>query len=121
MLQPIKNLPPHVTGLHAFADVTEADYEASLVPQLESLLLRCGKLNFILVLETDINGFASGAWCGNVKIGMKYFFKWGKVAIVTDQKGVLGYSDLFKYVIPGRYQHFKLNDLDVAIRWVSGK
>ena len=27
MLQPIADLPPHVIGLHAFKDVSEAEYE----------------------------------------------------------------------------------------------
>jgi hypothetical protein len=56
-----------------------------------------------------------------VKIGLKYFFKWGRVAIVTDQKGILGYSDLFKYIVPGKFKKFALDDLDKALRWVSEK
>lgn len=121
MLHPINDLPPHVTGLHAFADVAEIDYADALIPLLIDQLKKNKRINFILILETDINGFASGAWCGNIKIGFKYFFKWNKVAVVTDQKNVLGYSDLFKYIIPGKYRKFPLDDLAKAIRWVSGK
>ncbi len=121
MLRLINDLPPQVIGLHAFANVTEEEYESALKQQIESLLNRHRKINFVLVLETDIKNFASGAWCGNKKIGLKYFFKWNKVAIVTDQKSVPGYSDLFKYIIPGKFMNFPLDNLDQAIRWVSGK
>jgi hypothetical protein len=121
MLQTINDLPPHVAGTHAFADVTEKEYESVLTPMLAGQLETNKKINFILVLETDIKNFASGAWCGNIKIGLKYFFKWKRVAIVTDQKGVLGYSDLFKYIIPGKFKKFPLDQLDTAIRWVSIK
>ncbi len=121
MLQQINNLPPHVAGLHAFNEVTETEYEESVANMIDELLEKNKKVNFVLVLETDIKNFTSGAWCGNIKLGFKYFFKWGRVAIVTDQKSVLGYSDLFKYIIPGKFKTFQLNSLYKAIRWVSAK
>jgi len=119
MLQLINNLPAHVVGLHAFETVTEIEYKDALIPLLENLLKSNKRINFVLVLETDIVNFASGIWCGNVKIGLRFFFRWNKVAIVTDQKKVLGYSDLFKYLIPGKFRNFRLDELDKAIRWVS--
>lgn len=121
MLQPIYDLPPYVAGLHAFAEVTEKEYENALSGIIDELLKKNNKINFVLVLETDIKNFVGGAWGGNIKIGFKYFFKWSRVAIVTDQKGVMGYSDLFKYIIPGKFRFFPLDQLDKAIRWVSVK
>jgi hypothetical protein len=120
MLQPI-DLPPHVVGIHAFGDVTEEQYENMLIPLFNDLLKKSRKINFILVLETDIKNFSPGKWCGNVKIGLKYFFKWNKLAVVTDQKGVCGFSDLFKYFIPGKFKSFPLDQLDKAVRWVDEK
>jgi len=120
MLQSI-NLPPHVVGIHAFANVTETEYENKLVSLFNDLIKRNTKINFILVLETKIKNFAPGMWCGNIKLGLKYFFKWRKVVVVTDQKGMLGYSDLFKYFIPGKFRSFPLDQLDKAIRWVDEK
>ncbi len=121
MLQPIPDLPSHVAGLHAFGEVSETEYEEALILILNELLLRNNKLNFVLILETNIKNFVSGAWCGNVKIGFKYFFDWGRVALVTDQKGILGYSDLFKYIIPGKFKYFPLDNLAEAIKWSSIK
>jgi hypothetical protein len=121
MLKIINDLPPPVIGIHAFQEVTDAEYEDMLVPLLKEQVKRHKRINFVLVLETDIKNFASGAWCGSVKIGLKYFFKWKKVAIVTDQKGIGGYSDLFKYIIPGKFCTYQLNDLDKALRWVTEK
>ena len=119
MLELINNLPLHVAGIHAFADVTRKEYEAFLKQLLRSFLKKNKKINFVLVLETDIEDFEPGMWCGNAKIGLQYFFKWNKVAIVTDQKSVPGYSDLFKYIIPGKFMRFPLDDLDKALIWVA--
>jgi len=121
MLQLINNLAPHVIGLHAYAHVSEMEYKEALIPLIENLLKSNKQINLVLVLETDIVNFASGIWCGNVQIGLRYFFKWHKVAIVTDQTKVLGYSDLFKYLIPGKFRNFRLDQIDQAIRWVSAK
>lgn len=121
MLQLINDLPSHVVGIHAFADVTEKEYVNTLIPLLDNLVKKSRKINFILVLETDITNFAPGKWCGNVKIGLKYFFKWNKLAIVTDQSGACGYSDLFKYLIPGKFKSFPLDQIEKAVRWVSVK
>ena len=76
MLQLINDLPPQVAGIHAFADVTGTEYANTLIPLLDDQLKKSRKINFILVLETDIKNFAPGMWCGNVKIGLKYFFRW---------------------------------------------
>jgi len=121
MLQQINDLPPHVVGIHAFAEVTAMEYENVLVPLFEGLVKSNRKINFVLVVETDIKDFTPGAWCGSIKVGLKYFFKWNKVAVVTDQKRILGYSDLFKYVIPGKFKKFPLDQLDTALIWVAEK
>ncbi len=121
MLKLINDLPPHVAGIHAYADGTKEEYEAELIPLLDNLLKTNRKINLILVLETDIKDFEPGAWCGNIRIGLKYFFKWNKVAVVTDQKGVHGFSDLFRYIIPGKYKTFPLDQIDKALIWVAEK
>lgn len=121
MLKLIYDLPPHVIGIHAFGDVTDVEYENELIPLLDQQVVSNKKINFILVLETDIENFEPGLWCGSMKIGLKYFFRWNKVAVVTDQKGVRGFSDLFRFVIPGRYRSFPLDKIDVALKWIAAK
>jgi len=121
MLHLINNLPARLVGVHACADVTETEYEVMLVDLFNSQLKNKQKLNFLLVLESNIENFASGLWCGNLKVGIKYFFSWNKIAIVTDRMDVLGYSDLFRYILPGKFKTYKLTQLDEAIRWASLK
>lgn len=121
MLRLIPDLPLHVAGLHASGEVSETEYEEILIRIISEQLAHNRKINVVLILETNIKNFVSGAWCGNVKIGFKYFFNWGRVGLVTDQKGTLGYSDMFKYVIPGKFKYFPLDNLSDAIKWASIK
>jgi hypothetical protein len=42
-----------------------------------------------------------------------------KIAIVSNQKGVEWFSDLFRFFIPGKSKGFALNELDEAVKWIS--
>ncbi len=119
MLRRIDYLPRHVTGVHAFDKVNETEYESALDELFDSMVKRHNKINFLLVLETEIKNFSPGKWCGNIKLGLKYFFRWNKVVVVSDRKEVHGFSDLFRYILPGKFRSFPLDQLDEAIKWVA--
>jgi len=120
MLQYIKGLPPHVVGIHAIGDVTKEDVEKVLMPRIEELVQRQGEINYLLVLETNIQNFTLGAmWVNDVKVGLKNFTKWNKIAVVSDQKVIEWFSDIFKFFIPGNSKGFPLSELDAAVTWIS--
>ena len=72
-----------------------------------------------MVLETGIGNFTLGAWMEDAKVGLKHFTKWKRMAIVTNQKGVERFSDLFGIAVPGSSRGFSLDELDEAVEWVS--
>jgi len=119
MLEHMRYLPAHVLGIHAVGHVNANDYERALQPLLEQQVRQTGRINFLLVLETNIKNFTAGAWCGNVRLGLKYFTRWNKVAVVTDQDGVREFSHLFKYILPGKFAGYRLEDLDEAVKWIT--
>lgn len=120
MLQFIKDLPAHVVGIRATGEVNKDDYERVLIPRMEELAKRQGEINYLLVLETDVQNFSVAAWLEDFKLGLKNFSKWNKVAIVTDQKSVEWLTDISRHFIPGESRGYKLSELDEAIAWVSG-
>lgn len=121
MLQFINDLEPHVVGIHAIDEVSKEDVENVLMPRINELVEKQGEINYLLVLETDVQNWTSGAWWNDVKMGLKNFTKWNKIAVVTDQKGVQWFSDLFRFFVPGKSKGFALNELDDAVKWVSAK
>ena len=121
MLQFINDLEPHVVGIHAIGEVTKADIETVLMPRIDELVQRQGEINYLLVLETDVQNFTAGAWWGDLKVGLKNFTKWNRIAVVCDQKGVEWFSDAFRFFIPGKSKGFALAQLDEAVKWVSEK
>lgn len=92
-----------------------------LLPGLEQLTATTGEIYYLLVLETPVENFTAGAWWQDMVAGIKHFTQWKKMAIVTDQKAVEKFTDLFSYVSPGEAKGFKLSELQQAIDWVSRK
>ena len=120
MLDIIKDLPSHVIGIRAKGEVTGDDYQRVLLPALETAAKINGELNFLMVLETDIKNFTAGAWLNDLKAGQKHFSKWNRMAIVSPQKTVDKFTDVISIFIPGESKGFLMEELEMAIKWVSG-
>lgn len=121
MLQFINDLPEHVIGIHAIGQVTKDDYDKVLAPRLEELVQKQGEINYVLVLENTMGDFSAGAWYDELRLGLKHFTKWKKIAVVSDQKGVEWVTNAIKFIIPGEAKGFPLNQLDEAVAWVTEK
>ncbi|WP_462265751.1 SpoIIAA family protein [Mucilaginibacter sp.] len=121
MLQFINDLPEHVIGIHAIGEVTKQDYDTVLAPRLEELVQKQGEINYLLVLENTLSDFSAGAWYDELKLGLKHFTKWNKIAVVTDQKGVEWFTNAFKLIIPGQSKGYSLDKLDEAVAWITEK
>jgi len=120
MLQLIKDLPQHVTGIHAVGKVTANDYETVLEPILDEKVSSIGDINYLLVLETDVSHFTPAAGWRDLKLMLKYYRRWNKIAVVTDQR-IEWFSDVFKFVIPCESKGFPLARIDEAIIWITEK
>ena len=119
MLQFINDLPEDIVGIHAVGEVTKEEYETVVVPRIDDLVARQGKIKFMLVLETDIQKFTLGALWDDVKLGIQKFTKWNRIAIVTDQKSVEWFTTVAGLAIPGKTKGFSLNELQKAVQWIS--
>lgn len=121
MLQFIKDLPSHVAGVHATGEVRDEDFEKVLTPLLNEMANNHGRINFLLVLDTKVSNFTWGALWKDLKLGLRHYRQWKKIAIVTDQKGVKLFSYVFRLILPDKSKCFPLDKLDEALRWVSVK
>lgn len=113
------DLPVHVVGVRATGVVTKDDYEKVLIPVIENAAKSIYKLNFLMLLETEINHFTVGALADDAVMGLKHFTKWHKIAIVTDEKGVRTFTNIFGVAVPGETKSFCIAELEEAKRWVA--
>ncbi len=119
MIEVITGLPAHVTGFRARGRVTSDDYQRIIYPLVDSVAKAFGKVNYLLVIETPLFNYSAGAWIDDAMLGIKYFTKWRKLAIVTEKDGIKNFTDTFGKLIPGEARGFKMKDLPLAKEWVS--
>lgn len=119
MLTQIKHLPSHVLGIRASGKVTKEDMQTVLLPALDELAERTGQLSYLLVLNTDVQNFTAEAWWQDMVAGLKHFVDWHRIAVVTSQKPVEIFTDLFEVGVPGKSKGFTHNQLNEAVEWVS--
>ncbi|UOE50964.1 STAS/SEC14 domain-containing protein [Mucilaginibacter sp. SMC90] len=119
MISLINDLPAHVLGVRASGEVTKNDMKTVLLPALDEVAGRTGQLNYLLVLDTDVQNFTAAAWWQDMIAGLKHFTDWNRIAVVTDQKAVEIFTDLFELGVPGKSKGFLPDQLAQAKTWVS--
>ena len=118
MLTKLGDVPSHVAAFTATGEVTKEDYDNVLVPELERIDQQHGHIHYLMIMETPVKNFSLGAWMQDILQGLKHFRGWKKIAIVTDEKGVEKFSDLFTSFIPGETKGFSLAQTEAAKKWV---
>lgn len=121
MIEQIKNLPDNMVGFRALAMVTKEDFEHKVMPEVEKIVAKTGKLNFMLILDTNVKDFTAGAWMQDALLGLKNLTKWNRAAIVTDDTAIHQFTTVFSALVPGEFKGFKKIDMDLAVAWVSEK
>ena len=119
MIEVINGLPAYVAGFRATGKVTSEDYQKTIYHLVGSIAKAFKKINYLLLIETPLSNYSAGAWVDDALLGLKYFTKWNKLAIVSKSDGIKKFTDVFGKLIPGETKGFKIEDLPVAKEWIS--
>lgn len=119
MIEIIEELPENVAAFKASGNISELDYDNVINPRVERVYKNFGKINYLLVLDTPLKNFSTGAWIKDVILGFVYFTEWRKIAIVSNGKGVKDFTNFFGKLIPGKTRGFLSDEVDAAKEWVS--
>jgi hypothetical protein len=116
----IINAPENVVAFRALGDVTANDFKTIIAPAVKQLVEQINEINFLFLIDTDLENFAATAWLEDAFIGLKHFGKWNRAAIVTDSENAISFTNAFSYVVPGEFRGFKKESFDEALKWVQG-
>lgn len=119
MIAQIEGLPAGTLGFRAHSQVTAADYENIIVPDVEAAFALNRKLRLLYVTADDFTGFDAGAMWDDAKLGMRHFSSWERVALVTDVAWLRGTATAFSFAIPAQFRLFHGAEIADAIRWIS--
>src|SRR5574340_392049 len=108
MIEIIHEVPAHVAAFRAVEKITEDDYINPINPLVAKINKEFGKISYLLVLNTELKNYSIGAWIQDGLLGLKYFTKWRKLAIVTQRKGIKDFTDFFGKLIPPKTRGFTM-------------
>lgn len=119
MIQKIDS-PVNVVAFRAAGEVTKEDYQSVMAPAVENLVQKINEINFLFLIDTEIENFTPAAWMQDALIGLKNLGKWNRAAIVTDSEKAISFTNGFSYMVPGEFKGFKKDAFDQAMNWVEG-
>jgi len=120
MIQVI-DAPENVVAFRALGEVTKDDYQSIMAPAVEKLAERINEINFLFLIDTDLENFTAAAWMQDAMIGLKNLGKWNRAAIVTDSERAITFTNGFSYIVPGEFRGYKKESYQEAMNWVSGQ
>jgi hypothetical protein len=119
MVEKIPDLPKHVLGFTAKGTVTANDYESVIIPAVEAMFSRQGRVRFLYNLGEDFSGIEATAAWDDARLGLKHLSGWEKIAVISDVDWIRWAVRIFGLAIPGQVRVFYNRDLTEAKRWIS--
>ena len=119
MIEVLHGFPGHVTAFRATGKVTRDDYYNVINPYVKNVATTFGKINYMLILNTELKNYSIGAWIEDGLLGFRHFSKWKKLAIVTEKDSIKKFTNTFGIFIPCPTKGFKMEELPLAKKWIS--
>ncbi|CAI2768463.1 STAS/SEC14 domain-containing protein [Flavobacterium collinsii] len=110
----------NIVAFRALAALTTGDFLNVVIPAVEHLVKQTNEINFLLVLDTDIENFTSGEWLQEALLGLKHLGKWNRAAIISDSEEIISFTNGFNHIVPGEFHGFKRESFNKALNWVEG-
>lgn len=114
-----EDLPAGLMAIEGVGQVTKADYQDIIRPELERAFAHGEKLRFMYVLGNGFTGFEFGAMMDDAKLGLKHLGDFERIAVVCDVKWVEQVVRLINLITPCPVKVFHLNEEDIACQWLQ--
>lgn len=120
MVELLTGFPPHVAAYRASGIVHKEEYEQVVMARVDEVAAKYGKINFLVLLQTDVGNYSFGAFIDYLKVSFEHFSKWNRMAIVTDQNWVRKAYEVLSLLVHGEIRGYELKEFEEAKQWVSG-
>lgn len=119
MVELLTDFPPHVAAYRAAGKVNKEEYEQIVMARVNEVAAAYGRINFLVLLQTDFENYSAAAFLDYLKISFKHFSKWNRMAIVTDERWLRKAYDMLSPLVHGVINGYELNQYAEAKQWVS--
>ena len=118
MIKVLEGFPESVLALAAEGQVSRRDYEDILIPRLDALLRRHGRIRVYYELGAAFAGIDAEAVWEDLKIGFEHLSRWEKMAVVTDVRWIRLALHAFRFLMPGELRVFDTGHAAEARAWI---
>lgn len=119
MVKLLDDFPPYVAAYKASGAVSKEEYEEVVMNRVNQVASVYGKINFLVLLETDMDNYSIGAFFKYLQVSFKHFSKWKRMAIVSDERWLRRAYEIFSFLVPSEIKGFTLMEFEAARKWVS--
>jgi SpoIIAA-like len=120
MIQVVDGLPDGLVGFQASGKLTAQDYTDVLAPSLEAAGAGGGRIRVLLEFAGEFDGIEAGAVWQDMRMGMREWSAWERIALVTDHAWMRDGLSMFAWAVPGEVRAFPSAERDAAITWLQG-
>jgi len=118
MIRLLDGMPEGVLGFEASGRLTVDDYSQVLAPALDAASAGPGKIRILLDFSGEFDGMAAGAVWQDLRMGVRNWNAWERIALVTDHEWMRDGLNMFSWAVPGEARAFPTKDRDAAMRWL---
>jgi len=119
MIELLKGFPDNTIAAAGRGQVTKRDYDTVLVPAVEKALKAHEKVRLYYEIGADFIGIDSAAAWEDFKVGMGHFFRWERIAVVTDGDWIKNTVRIFSFLMPGDMKVFPTSEAAQAREWIT--
>jgi hypothetical protein len=121
MIELLEGFPANVVAVSGKGQVTRKDYEEVLIPAVEAAFKKNRNVSFYYELGPQFVSVEAGAALDDFKVGVRHFFHWEKMALVTDVEWIRRAISGFAVFMPGELRVFPTAEAEVARAWATGQ
>ena len=119
MVELLSGFPSYVAAYRASGVVNPREYETIVMNKVNEVAREYGMINLLFRLETDLGNYSVGALFKYLKISFRHFFRWNRMAIVSDQGWVRKGYKILSPLVHGQIRGYRLAEFEKARQWVS--
>jgi hypothetical protein len=119
MMRLLAGMPAGVIGVEAEGKLRTEDYTSVLAPAIDRASEQQGKVRIVLVFTAAFEGLEAGAVWQDLKMGVRDWRAWERIALVTDHAWMKQGLQLFAWAVPGEVKAFGSAERDAAIAWAA--
>lgn len=119
MITLLEGFAPNVVAARASGRVTREDYETVLIPAIKEVGAAHRKLRCYYEIGTDFVSMGPGAMWDDFRIGVEFWTRWERIAIVTDVAWITHLMNAFRFFVPGEIRIFTVDETEEARAWVA--